>query len=74
MSQRKRRKRTTHQRAIIQGSTGITINGGNYHNGDASTSTTVQYNLLVVNLNGSPSLIVSTSLAGLFGYPSTTGV
>ncbi|KAH6901775.1 hypothetical protein BKA70DRAFT_1435768 [Coprinopsis sp. MPI-PUGE-AT-0042] len=68
------------QRGIIQGSNGFTINGGNYNNGDASTSTstTIQYNLLVVNLNGSTSLIVSASnplsLAGLFGYPSTTGV
>ncbi|KAH6903727.1 hypothetical protein BKA70DRAFT_1433346 [Coprinopsis sp. MPI-PUGE-AT-0042] len=70
----------THQRGIIQGSNGFTINGGNYNNGDASTTTTttIQYNLLVVNLNGSSSLTVSASnalsLAGLFGYPSTTGV
>ncbi|KAH6876972.1 hypothetical protein BKA70DRAFT_1576510 [Coprinopsis sp. MPI-PUGE-AT-0042] len=67
---------TTQQKSIIQGSNGFTINGGNYDNGDAST--TIQYNFLVVNMNGSPSLTVSASnalsLAGLFGYPSTTGV
>ncbi|KAH6877001.1 hypothetical protein BKA70DRAFT_1576522 [Coprinopsis sp. MPI-PUGE-AT-0042] len=65
-----------YHRSIIQGSNGLTISGGNYAHGDAST--TIQYNLLVVNLNGSPSLTVSASnvasLVGLFGNPSTTGV
>ncbi|KAH6903729.1 hypothetical protein BKA70DRAFT_1566597 [Coprinopsis sp. MPI-PUGE-AT-0042] len=74
MTRRKRKKHTTHQRGIIQGSTGFTIHGGNYNNGDVSTTTTVQYNLLVVNVDGSPSLTISLSLAGLFGYPGTTGV
>ncbi|KAH6903730.1 hypothetical protein BKA70DRAFT_1404014 [Coprinopsis sp. MPI-PUGE-AT-0042] len=40
---------------IIQGSNGVTINGGTYANRDASTTT--QYNLLVINVNSSPSLI-----------------
>ncbi|KAH6901817.1 hypothetical protein BKA70DRAFT_1522102 [Coprinopsis sp. MPI-PUGE-AT-0042] len=69
---------TTQQRGIVQGSNRLTINGGNYANGDASTTTTIQYNLLVVNINDSPSLTLpasnALSLAGLFGYPSTTGV
>ncbi|KAH6876999.1 hypothetical protein BKA70DRAFT_1576520 [Coprinopsis sp. MPI-PUGE-AT-0042] len=68
---------TTQQRGIVQGSNGLTINGGNYANGDASTTTTTQYNLLVVNINGLPSLTLpasnALSLAGLFGYPSTIG-
>ncbi|KAH6901811.1 hypothetical protein BKA70DRAFT_1405452 [Coprinopsis sp. MPI-PUGE-AT-0042] len=55
MAQRKQGKRgTARNRNIIQGSNGFTINGGTYANGDAPT--TNQYNLLVINVNGSPSL------------------
>ncbi|KAH6901816.1 hypothetical protein BKA70DRAFT_1522101 [Coprinopsis sp. MPI-PUGE-AT-0042] len=55
MAQRRQGKcGTVHHRNIIQGSNGFTINGGTYANGDASTTT--HYNLLVINVNGSPSL------------------
>ncbi|KAH6903724.1 hypothetical protein BKA70DRAFT_1227648 [Coprinopsis sp. MPI-PUGE-AT-0042] len=55
MVQRKQGNRgTVYHRNIIQGSNGFTINGGTYANGDATT--TIQYNLLVINVNGSPSL------------------
>ncbi|KAH6876958.1 hypothetical protein BKA70DRAFT_1239604 [Coprinopsis sp. MPI-PUGE-AT-0042] len=61
MAQGRRGKRrpTTHQRGIIQGSNGLTVHGGTYANGDASTTTTTttHFNLLVVNINGSPSLV-----------------
>ncbi|KAH6901809.1 hypothetical protein BKA70DRAFT_1435809 [Coprinopsis sp. MPI-PUGE-AT-0042] len=68
---RGRRGPSAHHRSIVQGSDGLTINGGTYANGDAST--TIQYNFLVVNINNSPSLTVSVpnavAFVGLFGYP-----
>ncbi|KAH6903739.1 hypothetical protein BKA70DRAFT_1404017 [Coprinopsis sp. MPI-PUGE-AT-0042] len=51
---RQGKRGTAHHRNIIQGSNGLTINGGTYANGDAPT--TIQYNLLAINVNGSPSL------------------
>ncbi|KAH6903726.1 hypothetical protein BKA70DRAFT_1404010 [Coprinopsis sp. MPI-PUGE-AT-0042] len=57
MAPRRQSKRgAVHHRSIVQGSKGLTINGGTYANGDASMTT--QYNLLVINVNGSPSLIM----------------
>ncbi|KAH6901788.1 hypothetical protein BKA70DRAFT_1229605 [Coprinopsis sp. MPI-PUGE-AT-0042] len=57
MARRRQGKRgTVHNRNVIQGSNGLTINGGTYASGDAPT--TIQYNLLVINVNGSPSLTV----------------
>ncbi|KAH6901773.1 hypothetical protein BKA70DRAFT_1435767 [Coprinopsis sp. MPI-PUGE-AT-0042] len=67
MVQRKQGNRgTVYHRNIIQGSNGFTINGGTYANGDATT--TIQYNLLVINVNGSPSLAVSVSEASFFYF------
>ncbi|KAH6903751.1 hypothetical protein BKA70DRAFT_1227677 [Coprinopsis sp. MPI-PUGE-AT-0042] len=55
MAQRRQGKRgTVCNRNVIQGSNGFTINGGTYANGDAPT--TIQYNLLAITVNGSPSL------------------
>ncbi|KAH6901805.1 hypothetical protein BKA70DRAFT_1435793 [Coprinopsis sp. MPI-PUGE-AT-0042] len=50
----------TDHRNIIQRSNGLTINGGMYANGDAST--TIQYNLLVINVDSSPSLVSTISV------------
>ncbi|KAH6876998.1 hypothetical protein BKA70DRAFT_1448340 [Coprinopsis sp. MPI-PUGE-AT-0042] len=69
MAQRRQGKRgTVRSRNIIQGSKGFTINGGTYVNGDAPTTT--QYNFLVINVNGSPSLAVSVSHAAAFSFSS----
>ncbi|KAH6901794.1 hypothetical protein BKA70DRAFT_1435783 [Coprinopsis sp. MPI-PUGE-AT-0042] len=58
MAQRRQGKRgTVRNRNVIQGSNGLTINGGTYSNGNAPT--TIQYNLLVINLNSSPSLRIT---------------
>ncbi|KAH6901779.1 hypothetical protein BKA70DRAFT_1568302 [Coprinopsis sp. MPI-PUGE-AT-0042] len=66
MARRRQGKRgTVHHRNIIQGSNGLSINGGTFANGDAPT--TIQYNFLVINLNSSPTLTVSVSdAAGFF--------
>ncbi|KAH6876966.1 hypothetical protein BKA70DRAFT_1448308 [Coprinopsis sp. MPI-PUGE-AT-0042] len=61
---RQGKRGTVHHRSIIQGSNGLTINGGTYANRDASTTT--QYNLLVINVNGSPSLAVSDAAVFFF--------
>ncbi|KAH6901800.1 hypothetical protein BKA70DRAFT_1435787 [Coprinopsis sp. MPI-PUGE-AT-0042] len=55
---------TIRNRNVIQGSNRLTINGGTYANRDASKTT--QYNLLVINVNGSPSLAVSDVAAFFF--------
>ncbi|KAH6877003.1 hypothetical protein BKA70DRAFT_1576523 [Coprinopsis sp. MPI-PUGE-AT-0042] len=73
---RRGKRGRVHQRSIVHGSGGLTINGGTYANRDASTA--INYNLLVININSSPSLTVSAShallIVGLFCYPSTTAL
>ncbi|KAH6876976.1 hypothetical protein BKA70DRAFT_1239619 [Coprinopsis sp. MPI-PUGE-AT-0042] len=64
MAQRRQGKRgTIRNRNVIQGSNGFTINGGTYANGDAPTTT--QYNLLAINVSGSPSLFDSNNTSRL---------
>ncbi|KAH6903769.1 hypothetical protein BKA70DRAFT_1404020 [Coprinopsis sp. MPI-PUGE-AT-0042] len=73
---RRGKRGRVHSRSIVHGSDGMTINGGTYGNRDASTA--INYNLLVININSSPSLTVSAShallIVGLFCYPGTTGL
>ncbi|KAH6876997.1 hypothetical protein BKA70DRAFT_1448339 [Coprinopsis sp. MPI-PUGE-AT-0042] len=64
MAQKRQGKRgTVRNRNVIQGSNGLTINGGTYANGDAPT--TIQYNLVVINFNGSPSLVSTISVSDI---------
>lgn len=76
MTRRKRRRESPslNQSGIFIGSKDVTVGGGEYvcANGDASMTKHIQVNLLVINLNGSPHLTVTASMAatvGLFGYP-----